>query len=140
MYMDRREIDQPSAHVAMSQAYFQLHTQADFAAARHWAELAIQRAEMEKEWSVLFSANAVRGLAAERIGDRTAVIIALDAIEPLLGKHEDISYGDAVPFLEAVSKPGGEAVSKARHLAGLIAPLIDDREFRNRAERAANLT
>ena len=140
MYMDRREIGQPSAHVAMSQSYFQLYMQTDFHAARHWAEIATQRAEMEKEWSIQYSAHAVRGLTAEYIGDRKAVINALDAMEVLIGKHEDISYGDAVPFLEEVSKSGDEAGSKARHFAGLIVLLIENEEFRNRVERVAHLT
>ena len=139
MYMDRRETDQPSAHVALSQSYFQLYTQANFSAAQHWAEVAIQRAEMEKEWSVLFSANAVCGLAAKQAGDRTAIISALDAIEPLIGKHEEISYGDVVPFLEAMGESGDETGHKARYLAGLIAPLIVDQQFRNRAETVARL-
>jgi len=139
MYMDRWETSQPSAHVAMSQSYFQLYTRTDFLTAQYWAEVAIQRAEMEKEWSVLFSANIVRGLAAERIGDRTAVIGALDAIEPLIGKHGNISYGDVVPFLEAMSKSGDETGPQVRHLAGLIAPLIEDQEFRFRAEQVAHL-
>jgi hypothetical protein len=138
-YMDRREAGQPSAHVAMSQSYFQLYMQTDLHAARHWAEVAAQRAQIEKEWCILYSANAVSGLAAENIGDRTAVISALDAMEALIGKHEDISFGDAVPFLEAVSRSGYEAGPKARHLAGLIAPLIEDQEFRDRAERVARL-
>jgi hypothetical protein len=139
MYMDRREANQPSAHVAMSQSYFQFYTQTDFSAAQHWAEVAIQRAEMEKEWSVLFSANAVRGLAAERIGDKRAVISALDAIEPWLDKHEDISIGDVVPFLEVVSKSGDEIGTKAQHLARLIIPFIEDQEFRFRAKQIAHL-
>lgn len=139
MYMDWRETNQPSAHVAMSQSYFQFYTRADFPVAQRWAEVAIQRAETEKEWGVLFSANVIRGLAAKHAGDRTAIIAALDAIEPLIGKHEDISYGDVVPFLEAMSKSGDEAASKARQLAGLIAPLIEDKEFRNRAEQISRL-
>ncbi len=139
MYMDRRETNQPSAHVAMSQSYFQFYTQRDFAKAQRWAEVAIQRAETEREWGILFSANALRGLAAKHTGDRTAIIGALDAVEPLIGKHEDISYGDVVPFLEAASKSADEIAPKARRIAGLIAPLIEDEEFRNRAEDVVRL-
>jgi len=139
MYMDRREAEQPSADVALSQSYFQLYIRANFSAAQHWAEVAIQRAEIEKEWSVLFSANALRGLAAKHTGDRAAIIGVLDAIEPLIGKHDEMSYGDVVPFLEAMDESGEETGHKARHLAALIAPLIMDQQFRDRAERVAHL-
>jgi hypothetical protein len=137
MYMDLREKNQPSAHVALSQSYFQFYTQRHFAQAQRWAEVAIQRAETQREWGVLFSANALRGLAAKHTCDTAAMMGALDAVELLVGKDVGIAYGDVVPFLEATGKSADEVAPKARRIAGLIAPLIEDDEFRNRAEDVA---
>jgi hypothetical protein len=138
-YMDKREARQPSAHIALSQSYFQLYIQADHHAARRWAEIAIKRAQIEEDWCTLYSANGVAGFVAGNTDDRAAVMLALDSMESLIGKDEYISYGDAVPFLEEVVGSGYEVGTKVRHLASLIAPLIEDGEFRTRAEALTSL-
>lgn len=78
-------------------------------------------------------------MAAKHTGDRTAITDAVNAIEPLIGKQEDISCGDIVPLLEAINESSDEVAPQARQFAGLIAPLIKDKEFRNRAEQIARL-
>jgi len=133
-FMNMREAQQPLAHVALSQAYFQLHIRSDLRAAQHWAEKAKERAQAEEDWCTLYSASAVIGIVAADTNNRATVISALETMESLVGKDEFISYGDAVLLLEAAAKDGDEAATKARQLAVRLAPLIDDEDFRARAE------
>jgi hypothetical protein len=138
-YMSERESLHPSAYTALANAYFQLHSKRDSHAARNWAEIASRRALEEHDLSTLYSASAVGGRLAARDGDRVAAEAALRQIEILLGSADEmICYGDAVAFLELLGKTGDMA-AKARRLAGLIAPKIEDVDFRARAETVAGL-
>lgn len=74
-YMDIRELRQPMAHIALSQAYFQLHIRSDLHAARDWADKAIARSQTEEDWCTLYSACAVCGLIAANTDDRKAVLL-----------------------------------------------------------------
>lgn len=137
-YMSERESLHPSAYSALANAYFQLHSRRDSNAARNWAEIALRRALEEHDLGTLYSANAVGGLIAANAGDKTATRAALNRIESLLGSHDEmICYGDAVVFLELLGKADGDIATKARQLAGRIAPKIEDADFRARAEAIA---
>lgn len=139
-YMSERESLHPSAYTALANAYFQLHSKRDGHAGRSWAETATRRALEEHDWSTLYSASAVGGLLAARDGDEAAARAALNRIEGLLGSADEmISYGDAVGFLELLGKSDGDMGAEARRLAGLIAPRIEDADFRARAEAVAGL-
>lgn len=139
-YMSERESLHPSAYTALANAYFQLHSKRDGHAARRWAETAAQRALEEHDWSTLYSASAVGGLLAASDGDEASIETALNRLEGLLDNADKtITYGDAVVFLELLGKADNDLAARARRLAGLIAPKIEDVDFRARAEVVAGL-
>lgn len=140
VYMSERESLHPSARTALANAYFQLHSKRDNQAARNWAETASRRALEEHDLSTLYSASALGGLLAAGDGDRVAAKVALSRIESLLDStDETICYGDAVTFLDLLGKTDDDMAAKVREIAGLVAPKIEDADFRARAEAISRL-
>jgi ATP/maltotriose-dependent transcriptional regulator MalT len=139
LYMSEREALRPSAYSALANAYFQLYSRRDSHAARTWAETASRRALEEHDLSTLYSASALAGLLAAGEGDLDRAKSALDQIESLLGRADEIVYADAVVFLESLRAAGDDMAARAKLLAASIAPTIEDTDFRSRAEVVAGL-
>ncbi len=137
--MSARESLNPSAYAALANAHFQLYSKRDVHAARNWAGTASRRALEEDDFFTLYSAIAIVGLVAAGEGDREATKAALGQIERLLGTADEICYADAVPFLELLVAADDDISAKARRLAGLIVPTINDPDFRARAEAVAGV-
>lgn len=136
--MDAREAMDPSGATALSNAYFQLYSKGETQTTQSWVLVAIQRANAERDTATLYSAHSLAGLLAARVGDSLKAKEALSALRQLLASEGEISWGDAVTFLESIRTRMPGLNDAAIDLAGRIAPKIEDVEFRSRAEAVAN--
>jgi hypothetical protein len=136
--MDAREAMDPSGATALSNAYFHLYSKGETQTTQSWVLVAIQRANAERDTATLYSAHSLAGLLAARVGDSLKAKEALSALRQLLASEGEISWGDAVTFLESIRTGVPGLNDAAMDLAGRIASKIEDVEFRSRAEAVAN--
>jgi hypothetical protein len=133
-YIASRESLDPSASTALSNANFFLYIAGTSDEARHWADLACSRARTADDFTTLYSSIAMSGLIAAQQQEQSAARALLHELDVLVADgRNDMPYGDAVPFLEASLGLSGDIRAGARDLARMIAPKIEDLEFRARA-------
>jgi hypothetical protein len=133
--MDAREDLDPSASTALSNAYFQLYGRGEPHVAQSCVRLAIKRASDDDDPFTLYCAHCLAGLLAAREEDWNSAGESLVALRRLANdrKNGDLSWGDAVPFLEAVPRESEDLYQSAIEFASLITPNIEDADFRRRA-------
>jgi hypothetical protein len=138
---DRERLD-PSAPTALSNAYFQLYGKGNSQVARVWVRLAIQRAANEDDPFTLYNAHCLAGLLAVRAEDWDAAGESLAALRSLADDRttENLSWGDAVLFLEAVPPEAGDIYESGIEFASRIASKIEDADFRDRANPISKRT
>jgi hypothetical protein len=132
--LEQKELIRQSAQNAMQWTQFMLFCKSFHAEAAKWADIAISRSEQTSDVYTLYTATAFRGLIAAKDNDRATVRRMLARITALaIGK--DLPFGDEVLFLEAASALGEDVQEDARGVSSLIAPKIQDPEYRLRALR-----
>jgi hypothetical protein len=133
--LDERERLDPSGPTALSNAYFQLWVREDRISAGRAAALALKRATQESDYLALYSAHSFLGLLAARADDWDVAEESLNALRYLLKEHgaQQMSWGDAVAFLEEASRHSGSLGQSVASFAALLALKIEDADFRHRA-------
>jgi hypothetical protein len=89
----------------------------------------------EQDPFTLYCAHSLAGLLAARAEDWISAGESLAALRRLASgrENEDLSWGDAVPFLEAVPREAGDVYRSVIEFASRITPNIEDADFRRRA-------